>query len=90
MGANHQDEIKMLCEIALPNWGYITNFGKAHLEGFGGIEGVIQGKSELYKHLIERGQKILINIDDPIQKRLTENYPVSSFGNGQDSTFKMY
>ena len=89
MGANHQGEIKILCEIALPNWGYITNFGKAHLEGFGGVEGVIRGKSELYKHLIERGQKILINIDDPIQKRLTENYPVSSFGNGQDSTFKI-
>ena len=89
MGANHQGEIKMLCEIALPNWGYITNFGKAHLEGFGGVEGVIKGKSELYKHLIERGQKILINIDDPIQKRLTENYPVSSFGNGQNSTFKI-
>lgn len=89
MGANHQGEIKMLCEIALPNWGYITNFGKAHLEGFGGVEGVIKGKSELYKHLIERGQKILINIDDPIQKKLTENYPVSSFGNGHDSTFKI-
>ena len=89
MGANHQGEIKILCEIALPNWGYITNIGKAHLEGFGGVEGVIKGKSELYKHLIERGQKILINIDDPIQKRLTENYPVSSFGNGQDSTFKI-
>jgi UDP-N-acetylmuramoyl-tripeptide--D-alanyl-D-alanine ligase len=89
MGANHQGEIKILCEIALPNWGYITNFGKAHLEGFGGVKGVIKGKSELYKHLIERGQKILINIDDPIQKRLTENYPVSSFGNGQDSTFKI-
>ena len=89
MGANHKGEIKILCEIALPNWGYITNFGKAHLEGFGGVKGVIKGKSELYKHLIERGQKILINIDDPIQKRLTENYPVSSFGNGQDSTFKI-
>ena len=89
MGANHQGEIKILCEIALPNWGYITNFGKAHLKGFGGVEGVIKGKSELYKYLIERGQKILINIDDPIQKRLTENYPVSSFGNGQDSTFKI-
>lgn len=42
MGANHQKEIEMLCEIAKPNIGYITNFGKAHLEGFGGYDGVIK------------------------------------------------
>ncbi len=53
MGANHQGEIEFLTEIALPDYGYITNFGKAHLEGFGGIEGVIKGKSELYTHLKE-------------------------------------
>src|SRR5690606_25934929 len=41
MGANHQKEIEALCRIAEPDFGYITNFGKAHLEGFGGIEGVI-------------------------------------------------
>ena len=40
MGANHLGEIDLLCDIADPNIGYITNFGKAHLEGFGGIEGV--------------------------------------------------
>ena len=45
MGANHQKEIEFLCEIAQPDYGYITNFGKAHLEGFGGVEGVIKGKS---------------------------------------------
>ena len=44
MGANHQKEIAFLCAIAKPDFGYITNFGKAHLEGFGGIEGVIKGK----------------------------------------------
>ena len=43
MGANHIGEIKILCEICLPNFGYITNFGLAHLEGFGGIKGVIKG-----------------------------------------------
>lgn len=45
MGANHQKEIDFLCSIAEPNFGYITNFGKAHLEGFGGAEGVIKGKA---------------------------------------------
>ena len=44
MGANHQKEIEFLCDIAQPDFGYITNFGKAHLEGFGGVEGVIKGK----------------------------------------------
>lgn len=51
MGANHQREIAGYCEIALPDFGLITNCGKAHLEGFGGIEGVKKGKGELYDHL---------------------------------------
>ena len=75
MGANHQKEIEMLCEISKPNIGYITNFGKAHLEGFGGYEGVIKGKSELYNYLIHNNQKILVNENDSIQKEKTENYP---------------
>jgi UDP-N-acetylmuramoyl-tripeptide--D-alanyl-D-alanine ligase len=52
MGANHQKEIEFLCAIAQPDYGYITNFGKAHLEGFGGVEGVIKGKSEMYTYNI--------------------------------------
>lgn len=68
MGANHQGEIKLLCELAQPSIGYITNFGKAHLEGFGGYEGVIKGKSELYDHLLENNRIALINENDPIQK----------------------
>lgn len=74
MGANHQKEIEMLCEIAKPNIGYITNFGKAHLEGFGGFEGVIKGKSELYNYLINNNQTILVNENDKVQKEKTENY----------------
>lgn len=69
MGANHPKEIEFLCNLALPDYGYITNFGKAHLEGFGSIEGVIQAKSELYQHLIQRGKTIFYNVDDPIQKK---------------------
>jgi len=51
MGANHQKEIAAYCTIALPDYGLITNCGKAHLEGFGGIEGVRKAKGELYDHL---------------------------------------
>ena len=54
MGANHLGEIDELCKITEPNYGYITNFGKAHLEGFGSIEGVIQGKTELYRQLYQQ------------------------------------
>ena len=57
MGANHLGEIKMLSEIAEPDYGYITNFGKAHLEGFGSIEGVVQGKTELYQFLKKHHKK---------------------------------
>lgn len=51
MGANHQKEIASYCEYALPTHGLITNCGKAHLEGFGGVEGVRKGKGELFDHL---------------------------------------
>lgn len=74
MGANHQKEIEFLCKIAKPDIGYITNFGKAHLEGFGGFEGVIKGKSELYDYLKLNRQRILVNENDNIQKEKTENY----------------
>jgi UDP-N-acetylmuramoyl-tripeptide--D-alanyl-D-alanine ligase len=73
MGANHQKEIELLCKIAEPDYGYITNFGKAHLEGFGGIEGIIKGKSELYTFLKENKKTAVVNIDDPLQKEKTEN-----------------
>lgn len=66
MGANHQGEINALCEIAEPNFGLITNIGKAHLEGFGGIEGVKKGKSEIYKYLKFTKGKVFINLEDEI------------------------
>lgn len=81
MGANHQKEIELLCTICQPNFGYITNFGKAHLEGFGGFEGVVKGKSELYDYLKLNHQTILVNENDPIQVEKTENYsPTIRFG----------
>lgn len=71
MGANHIGEIAKLCEIARPDYGYITNFGKAHLEGFGSIEGVVQGKSELYAYIKRHQGTILVNGKDPKQMELT-------------------
>ncbi|MBJ2175452.1 UDP-N-acetylmuramoyl-tripeptide--D-alanyl-D-alanine ligase [Aureibaculum sp. A20] len=67
MGANHLKEIEFLCNIAQPDYGYITNFGKAHLEGFGSIEGVIEGKSELYTYLKSKNKTAFVNANDPIQ-----------------------
>jgi UDP-N-acetylmuramoyl-tripeptide--D-alanyl-D-alanine ligase len=80
MGANHKKEIAFLCEIANPDYGYITNFGKAHLEGFGGVAGVIEGKSEMYQN-IQANQKIaFINANDPIQVEKSKGLNTYSFG----------
>ena len=64
MGANHIGEIHFLCRIAQPNYGIITNVGKAHLEGFGSEKGVLQGKTELYRFLEENNGIAFINNDD--------------------------
>lgn len=65
MGANHQGEIDFLCRIAEPTHGLITNVGKAHLEGFGGLEGVKKGKGELYKYLAAHKGIAFVNSDEP-------------------------
>ena len=80
MGANHLKEIEFLCNIAKPNFGYITNFGKAHLEGFGSIEGVIQGKSELYTFLKSTGGSVFVNANDSKQVELTSDLKTIIFG----------
>jgi len=92
MGANHQKEIELLCSISQPNFGYITNFGKAHLEGFGGFEGVIKGKSELYDYLKSNQQTIVINENDSIQVEKTKNYsPKITFGKeSSDYQFELF
>ncbi|GGH01600.1 UDP-N-acetylmuramoyl-tripeptide--D-alanyl-D-alanine ligase [Polaribacter pacificus] len=71
MGANHPKEIAFLCQIAQPNFGYITNFGKAHLEGFGSLEGVIEAKSELYNYLKENNGIAFVNPKDAKQVEKT-------------------
>jgi UDP-N-acetylmuramoyl-tripeptide--D-alanyl-D-alanine ligase len=80
MGANHQKEIEFLSHIAQPDYGYITNFGKAHLEGFGGVEGVIKGKSELYTFLRENNKTVFVNPEDAKQVELTQDMQRILFG----------
>ncbi|MGB0811147.1 MAG: UDP-N-acetylmuramoyl-tripeptide--D-alanyl-D-alanine ligase [Flavobacteriaceae bacterium] len=65
MGANHLGEIAVLANIAQPDFGLITNFGKAHLEGFGSLEGVVKAKSELFDYLKTTSGLIFANADDP-------------------------
>ncbi len=85
MGANHAGEIALLCEIAEPDYGFITNFGKAHLEGFGGIAGVIKAKSELYDFLKNHEKTIFMNSDDALQIRQSRGATSYSFGENKDS-----
>ncbi len=88
MGANHQKEIEFLCSLCMPDYGYITNFGKAHLEGFGGTEGVIKGKSELYAFLQEHNKKAFVNADDSLQIEKTVNLDNITFGSSQNAKYK--
>ncbi len=74
MGTNHFGEIKQLCEIAEPDYGYITNFGKAHLESFKTINGVIKAKTELYDFLYNHQKTAFVNLWDDKQKSLTEHF----------------
>ncbi len=85
MGANHQGEIDELCAIADPDFGMITNIGKAHLEGFGGIEGVKKGKSELYRYIQKKHGTIFTNGDDEVLHDLAKDNDKIAYG-----TTKLY
>ena len=83
MGANHPGEIRQLCDIAEPDFGLITNIGKAHLEGFGSLEGVSRAKGELFEHLRHRGKTIFVNENDPfIIKQVMHGYARVHYYNG--------
>ncbi len=66
MGANHQGEIASYCQYVQPDYGLITNVGLAHTEGFGGFEGVVKGKTELYRFIGEHGGKIFVSADNEL------------------------
>ena len=71
MGANHLKEIESYCEYTLPTHGLITNCGKAHLEGFGSIEGVRKGKGELFDYLRKNNGVAFLNSDDEVLKTMS-------------------
>lgn len=73
MGANHPKEIEFLCKIAEPDFGLITNIGKAHLEGFGGYQGVINTKKELYTYIHQLGKLVFVNSDNELLMELSDN-----------------
>lgn len=90
MGANHAKEIAILCEIAKPNMGYITNFGKAHLKGFGSEEGVVKAKSELYDYLKAHSGLIILNSEDAKQVAQVGAYSNTyTFSENLDSDLKV-
>ncbi|MEO9483440.1 MAG: UDP-N-acetylmuramoyl-tripeptide--D-alanyl-D-alanine ligase [Ekhidna sp.] len=75
MGANHVGEIAAYCEIAKPSHGLITNIGRAHTETFGGIEGVIRGKSELFDFMRKTEGTVFINMNDSILSNMAKRFP---------------
>lgn len=79
MGANHPGEIAALCQIALPDFGLITNVGKAHLEGFGSFEGVKRTKAELYQFIQRRKGKVFLNTSNDHLKEMAGNVEVISY-----------
>lgn len=88
MGANHPFEIGELCSISKPDFGIITNIGRAHLEGFGSFEVIKKTKAELYEHVMKRNGTVFYNSDNPVLKELVNGYPEKvSFGkSGADFT----
>ena len=81
MGANHQGEIAFLSELVKPVLGLITNIGKAHLEGFGGLDGVKKGKSELYQYLMEHSGRLFVNSANTVLQDVYNGYDkVELFG----------
>lgn len=87
MGANHIGEIDQLCRLAAPTHGLITNIGKAHLEGFGSLEGVKQAKSELYAYLAATNGQLFLKADNPILLDCAERFFSSEYLNKEAVTY---
>lgn len=87
MGANHPEEVKFLCEIAEPDYGMITNIGKAHLEGFGSFEGVKKTKKELYDYLQGRG-KVFVNCENQHLRGMLNEQETITYGDSEQADSK--
>jgi len=88
MGANHQKEIEFLCAITEPDFGLITNVGMAHLEGFGGPQGVLLGKTELFSNLSKNGGFAFVMSDDPRLLERAGDIAKQTYGTNNDATIK--
>ena len=86
MGANHQKEIRFLCNIAQPTYGVITNIGSAHLEGFGSIQAIIDTKKELYEFIKHNKGHLFVNIEDELLLSLSNGISKSTYGKSGDIT----
>lgn len=89
MGANHRGEIAAYCQWAGPDYGLITNCGKAHLEGFGSEQGVRQAKGELYDFLRQSGGQVFLNSDLPYLREMAAGIPTPiTYGQGGDALYR--
>lgn len=88
MGANHSGEIKVLCEIAEPNYGLITNVGKAHLEGFGSFEGIKNTKKELYDYLSANNGEVFVNCENEHLLGMLNKQKKILYGNSEEAFSK--
>jgi len=89
MGANKPFDIQELCEIAEPNYGIITNIGKAHLEGFINFEGVIKTKTELYQSVLDKKGTLIVNAnDETLQKNIPQGIKLIQYGSGDRADIK--
>lgn len=87
MGANHMKEIEFLCSIASPDYGMITNIGKAHIEGFGSIENIAKGKSEMYEHIRSKQGKLFVNADNGQLMDLAKGAETITYGTNKQAQF---
>lgn len=90
MGANHLGEIALLCSIANPTHGFITNIGKAHIGTFGGYENIVRGKSELYQHLITNNGQVFINSANPVLANMAKRFTNPIFYPGPNDFYQAH
>ena len=88
MGASHPGDIRELTEIGEPDYGIITNIGRAHLEGFGGFEGVIRTKNEMYEYIATHHGLLFVNHDNELLMKLSKDIKKVTYGTNEDADIK--
>ena len=88
MGASHPGDIRELTEIGEPDYGIITNIGRAHLEGFGGFEGVIRTKNEMYEYIAAHHGLLFVNHDNELLMKLSKDIKKVTYGTNEDADIK--